>query len=280
MGRLDGRAAVITGAARGIGQATARLFVSEGASVVIADVLDDEGQALSEELGDRAAFIHTDVTAESDIQAAIDLAQSRFGKLDIMFNNAGAGGARGPIDQISVEGFDDTFNLLLRSVFIGMKLATPVMRAQGGGSIVSTASIAGIGTEYGPHLYNTAKAAVIHLTRSVAKELGPDNIRVNCVCPGFVATPIFTSGTNFTLEQVERSVEQVASVLSKRQPIQRSGRAEDIAEAVLWLASDAASFVTGHDLVIDGGITHGRTWEEAMAKREELAEKVREIAGS
>jgi NAD(P)-dependent dehydrogenase (short-subunit alcohol dehydrogenase family) len=268
--RLAGKVALVTGGASGIGEATVRLFVAEGASTVIADVQDDRGRRLADELGPRAAYAHADVGREADVQAAVDAAVRRFARLDCIFNNAGYGGVGGRIGEIPVEGFDETLGVLLRGVFLGMKHAAPVMKRQGGGSIISTASIAGLCTGLGPHVYSAAKAAVIHLTRSVAMELGEHNIRVNCICPGGIATPIFGKGLGLSAERAEEIVPLMKGVLENLQPIKRAGLPEDIAHAALWLASDDSSFVNGHALVVDGGLSGGRSWSESQFRRQAL----------
>ena len=267
MPRLPGKVAVITGGASGIGEATVRLFVAEGAAVVIADVQEERGRRLAGELGARAAYVHADVSREADVSGAIAEAVRRFGRLDVLFNNAGFGGVTGAIEQIAVEGFDGTLGVLLRGVFLGMKHAAPVMKRQGGGAIISTASVAGLRTGFGPHVYSAAKAAVIHLTRSVAMELGEHNIRVNCICPGGIATPIFGQAFGLTLEQAEGIVPMMKGVLEQMQPIRRSGLPDDIAQAALWLAGDEATFVNGEALVVDGGLSNGRLWSEIQQRR-------------
>ncbi|MDG2111887.1 MAG: SDR family oxidoreductase, partial [Actinomycetota bacterium] len=181
--RLDGKVAVITGGASGIGAGTVRRFVEEGARVLISDLDEERGNALVAELGDATAFLRTDVSEEEQVAAMIAEATDRWGQLDCLFNNAGFGGALGPIENTTVDDYDLTMDVLLKSVFLGMKHAAPVMKAQGSGSIISTASVAGLRPGYAPHLYSVAKCAVIHMTKSVALELGEDNIRVNCICP-------------------------------------------------------------------------------------------------
>jgi NAD(P)-dependent dehydrogenase (short-subunit alcohol dehydrogenase family) len=265
MARLSGKVAVITGGASGIGAASVRAFVAEGARVVIADIQAELGQALARELGDAADYIHTDVTLEADVKQAVGRAVERFGRLDCMFNNAGAGGVIGPIADTPTEGFDRTIAVLLRGVFLGMKHAAPVLAAQRAGTIISTASVAGVGVGFGPHIYSAAKAAVIHLTRSVAVELAEQSVRVNCICPGGIATPIFGRGLGLSQEGAERTVEFMGSVLSMAQPLPRAGQPADIAQAAVWLASDESSFVTGHPLVVDGALTLGRKWSEREA---------------
>jgi len=268
--RLANKIALVTGGGSGIGEATVRLFVAEGAAVVIADIQDDRGRRVAGELGPRAAYVHADVSREDDVQAAVAETVRRFGRLDCMFNNAGYGGVGGRIAEIPVAGFDETLGVLLRGVFLGMKHAAPVMKAQGSGSIISTASVAGMVTGLGPHVYSAAKAAVIHLTRSVAMELGEHNVRVNCICPGGIATPIFGKGLGLSVERAEAIVPLMKGVLENLQPIKRSGLPDDIAQAALWLASDDATFVNGHALVVDGGLTGGRSWSESQLRRSAL----------
>jgi NAD(P)-dependent dehydrogenase (short-subunit alcohol dehydrogenase family) len=270
MSRLANKVALVTGGGSGIGEATVRLFVAEGAAVVIADIQDDRGRRVAAELGPRAAYVHADVSREEDVQEAVAETVRRFGRLDCMFNNAGYGGVGGRIAEIPVAGFDETLGVLLRGVFLGMKHAAPVMQAQGSGSIISTASVAGMVTGLGPHVYSAAKAAVIHLTRSVAMELGEHNVRVNCICPGGIATPIFGKGLGLTIERAEAIVPLMKGVLENLQPIKRSGLPDDIAQAALWLASDDATFVNGHALVVDGGLTGGRSWSESQLRRSAL----------
>jgi NAD(P)-dependent dehydrogenase (short-subunit alcohol dehydrogenase family) len=244
---LDGQVAVITGAASGIGEGTARRFVESGARVVLADINDDAGQEIVEDLGSDASYIHADVTREQDVAGAISHAVSRFGRLDSVFNNAGAGGVGGPIDAFPIDGWERTLSLLLTSVAAGIKHSAILMKAQGHGSIINTASVAGLQAGFGGHAYSAAKAAVIQLTKTTAIELAPWNVRVNCICPGGIATNIF-----------QRDIDALADGLEVLQPIARAGRPRDIAEAALWLASDTSSFVTGHALVVGGGLTAGQ----------------------
>jgi NAD(P)-dependent dehydrogenase (short-subunit alcohol dehydrogenase family) len=275
MGRLDGKVAVITGGASGIGEATVRLFAAEGARVVIADVQDERARRLAAELGSHAVAVHADVRDESHVQAAVGEATGKWGRLDCIFNNAGAGGVTGGIEAISAAGFDDTMALLVRGVLFGMKHAAPVMRQQGSGSIVSTASIAGLRGGWGPHVYSAAKAAVIQLTRSIALELARDGIRVNCICPGAIATPIFGTSLGLPPEAAEQGASLVKGALAAVHPIGRTGLPADIAQAALWLAGDESTFVTGQAIVVDGGITAGRPWAENKA----MGAQIRELLG-
>lgn len=286
MGKLDGKVAVITGGSSGIGNASVRLFVEEGAQVVFGDIQDELGEALAEELGPNAIYLHANVRNESEIKALIDLAVEKFDRLDCMFNNAGFPCVGGPIDETPTDGFDVSMEIQFRSVFLGMKHAAPIMKQQGSGSIISTASVAGLRTGMGGHVYSAAKAAIIHLTRTVAMELGEFKIRVNCICPGGIATAIFGKGLGLEQVKAERFKELAKMYLSGLQPINRSGLPEDIAKAALWLASDDSTFVSGHPLVVDGGLIGGRMWGqnteqwEAMAKGlgiEDLEENRRKI---
>lgn len=256
--RLKDRVAIITGAASGIGAETARLFVAEGAKVLIADMQQDKGETLAAELGDAADFRKVDVSKEADVAGAVAQALARWGSLDIMFNNAGFGGALGPLESTSVEDFDLTFDVLVKGVFLGIKHATPVMREQGGGSIISTASVAGLQAGWSPHLYSVAKAAVIHLTKTAALELGEYGIRCNCICPGVIATPLAAGHPATTPEQLDK----LKRSLGKTQVLGRIGDPRDIANAALWLASDESSYVTGHAQVIDGGAFAGKPWRK------------------
>ena len=256
MARLEGKVAVITGGASGMGAATVRRFVAEGAKVVIADIQAGQGEAIAAELGDAAAFIETDVGVEDQVQAMIELAVERYGRLDCLFNNAGFAGVTGPIEETDMgEPYARTVAGMLTGPVLGMKHAAPVMKAQGSGSIISTASVAGLRGGLGPPVYSALKAGVIGLTRSVALELAPSSIRVNAICPGGIVTPIFLfgqkpkAGANVSVEDALRPVFQNV------QPIPRAGEGFDIANAALFLASDESAFITGQALVVDGGLT-------------------------
>jgi NAD(P)-dependent dehydrogenase (short-subunit alcohol dehydrogenase family) len=249
--RLENRVAVITGGASGMGRATVLRFLAEGAKVVIADfnpVTGDETLKLARAAGhdDHVSFIRTDVSREADVEAMIAHAASRFGHLDILFNNAGVGGAIGPLTETTVADWDYTFDVLAKGVFLGIKHGARLMQAQGnGGAMINTASIAGLSGDGGPLAYSAAKAAVINLTRSAAVELAPHRIRVNAICPGFIATPLAGGG----------DAERVRAAFAKSQPWPETGTGEHIAGAALFLASEDARFVTGEALVVDGGLT-------------------------
>jgi NAD(P)-dependent dehydrogenase (short-subunit alcohol dehydrogenase family) len=253
MGRLDGKVAVITGAASGMGRATAVRFAGEGAAVVIADLNEEGGAAAVRECkenGGQAVFQKTNVTSETDVKAMIDRAVKEFGRLDITYNNAGLAGALGSIEHTSVEDWDRTFAVLVRGVFLGIKYSIAEMRKAGGGSIISTASIAGLAGGYGPHAYSAAKAGVVNLTRSAALEVARDRIRVNCICPGGINTPIF----NF----LSQDREQIEKLLGPIHPLRRAGQPDDIANMALFLASSESEWITGAAMVVDGGLTAGR----------------------
>ncbi len=250
-GRLEGKVAVITGGGSGIGRATTLRFLSEGACVVVADYNPASGEetvslAKEEGYGDRVLFLRTDVAEEAQVVSALQAAVQRWGRLDCVFNNAGVGGAFGPITHITVEDWDYTFAVLVRGVFLGIKHAARIMKAQGqGGTIINTASIAGLSGGDGPQAYSAAKAAVINLTRATAIELAPFRIRVNAICPGGILTPLIHRGTP----------EPLRAFLQKFQPWPEAGQPEHIAGVALFLASDDAHFVTGAAIVADGGAT-------------------------
>ncbi len=249
-GRLQDKVAVITGGASGMGQATVYRFLKEGASVVIGDLNAETGTGTMAEIkdlgaADRAAFMVTDVAEEADIQALVACATDRFGHLDCIFNNAGIGGAIGPISETKVEEWDFTFNVLVRSVFLGIKHAARVMQDQGaGGSIISTSSVAGLNGGGGPHAYSAAKAAVANLTRAVSGELARHRIRVNAIAPGVITTPLFHSGRP---EKAEALAKQTV-------PWPRLGTGDDIAAMAVYLASDESEYVSGQNMVVDGGV--------------------------
>jgi NAD(P)-dependent dehydrogenase (short-subunit alcohol dehydrogenase family) len=255
MGRIQGKVAVITGAASGMGRATAIRFAKEGAAIVLTDLNSQGGETAVAECaaaGARAVFQRTDVTSEPDIKAAVARAVKEFGRIDIMFNNAGIAGAVGPIEKVESEAWDRTIATLLRAVYLGMKYSIPEMRKVGGGSIISTASVAGLrGVGY-LAAYSAAKAAVVNLTQSVAIEVGHDKIRVNCICPGGVNTPLIHRGRSGAEENAEQR-------MAKMQPIPRAGKPDDIANMALFLASDESNWISGTAMVVDGGVNTGNT---------------------
>ena len=248
MGRLDGKVAIVTGGASGIGAATVRRFVAEGARVVVADVNDDAGEAFAASLGAPVAFRHTDVTSLADLEATVRFAVERWGGLDVIHNNAAATGG-GYVGDIEPEAWRWSLDVMLTGVFYGMRAAIPAMLARGGGSIITTSSVEGLFGEMMAAPYCTAKAAVINLTRTVAIEYGRRGIRANCICPGAVDTPMLA-----LLCQVSgRSKETMGT----QHAIGRVLRPEEIASVALFLASDDSSAITGAALVADGGLTAG-----------------------
>jgi NAD(P)-dependent dehydrogenase (short-subunit alcohol dehydrogenase family) len=250
-GRLEGKVAVITGAASGIGAGTARMFVAHGAKVIVADMQAEAGMALVDELGENTRFALCNVTKEADVAAAVDLAVSEFGRLDVMFNNAGIIGAVGRISEMPVEAWDNTIAILLRGVFLGVKHAARVMMPQNSGVIINTSSTAGILGGLGPHAYTAAKHGVIGLTKSVANELAPFAIRVNAISPGNTVTAMTASVRGGDPADLAETTERIAA----SSPLGYAGLPEDIAAAALYLASDDARYVSGHTLVVDAGQT-------------------------
>jgi NAD(P)-dependent dehydrogenase (short-subunit alcohol dehydrogenase family) len=256
-GRLGGRVAVITGATSGIGEATARLFAAEGATVVVSGRNVEKGESVAASLGGGATFHPADVSREADVAALVDAAVERHGRLDCLFNNAGAPVA-GDVRTVDEESFDRGMRLLVGSVLFGIKHAARVMEAAGsGGSVINNSSIAAHRAGQGGLVYSAAKAAVSHITRLAAVELGPSGIRVNAISPGAIATPIFWGGSTVasTLDDEANARKQakLERNLARSVPLHRSGTSDDIGHAAVFLASDEGSFVSGHDLVVDGG---------------------------
>ena len=261
--RFAGKRAVVTGGASGIGRATALRLEHEGAEVWIGDIDVPIGQALADASNGRIHFLRTDVMQVADIAALMQAADDAGG-IDVVFNNAGAGGAREKIDAIGAEDWDATQNLLLRSVAMGIRYAAPLMIARGrGGAIVNTSSIAALQTGAAPTAYSVAKAGVLHLTTMAAADLSQHDIRVNAVCPGFITTNIFTSALGISGDKRDAANGMIGQVAAQAQPLQRAGSPDDIAAAVAYLASEDASFVTGTHIVVDGGMTIGprHSWD-------------------
>lgn len=267
-GRLAGKTAVITGGTSGIGAATARLFISEGAQVILSGRGKEQGLALANELGANARFVAADVMIEDDIAALVAAAMDWTGRLDCLFNNA-AGPAPGTLEDVTPDQIDYGMKLLIGSVLLGIKHAARVMRPQGGGCILNNSSIAALRANQGQYLYSIAKAAVTHLTSLAAIELRRTNIRVNAISPGAISTPLFWGGAavNATLSEQERArrFDKLEHSLARATPIPRAGLPVDIASAAVFLASDEGSFVNGHDLVVDGG----RVWDYHESNRSE-----------
>ena len=261
--RLEGKVAVITGAASGIGLATLELFVAEGAQILAADLQDEVGATLEQRFAGRVKFAHCDVTQLPQLKAAIDSAAAHFGGLDILFSNAGAGGTRAGVADFDADGWDETQNLLLRSVAAGASYALPHMLRRGGGSIVNTSSVSALQAGYAPISYSVAKAGVLHYTRVAAAQLAPQKVRINAVVPGFIATSIFGNAFGMNAEDAKALATRVAQQSGPTNPTGSAGLPRDIAEAVLFLASDASKFVTGTYITVDGGLTVGprHSWD-------------------
>jgi NAD(P)-dependent dehydrogenase (short-subunit alcohol dehydrogenase family) len=238
------------------------LFIAEGAKVVAADIQTEKGRLLEQRFPESLVYVDCDVTQEAAIAGAIGRAEEAFGGLDILFNNAGAGGVMTGIADMDMAGWDATFALLVRSVVLGMKHAVPLMKARGGGSIVNTASIAALQAGWAPIAYSAAKAAVLHLSKVAAAELSPQKIRVNAICPGLIATSIFGASLGLPREVADQMAARIEDAARTFQPVPKAGLPADIAQAALFFASDASAFVSGAHLVVDGALTigHPHSW--------------------
>jgi len=278
MGVLDGKIAIITGATSGIGERAAELFIEEGATVVLSGRRGDLGAAIAARLGQNASFVQADVASEGDVKGLIEGTASRFGRVDVLFNNAGHGLPPFRIADTDIDTFDRMLHVHVRAVVLGMKYVAPIMQAQKSGSIITTASVAGYRAGGSSHAYCTAKAAVLHLTRSVAAELGEDNIRVNSISPGAIVTGIFGKGIGLDPGVADRETEALAARFAEAQPIPRAGMPDDIARAAVFLASDAAGFINGHDIVVDGGAIAGTRFSQGIAGRKEMTAAIEQAA--
>jgi NAD(P)-dependent dehydrogenase (short-subunit alcohol dehydrogenase family) len=280
-GRLEDKVAIITGGTSGIGLRSVEFFAEEGACVLVAARREKEGREIAARLGDKVEFLKTDVSLEDDVKAMIDCAVDRFGRLDCLFNNAGSPAPTGSITSIPLGGHEKAMSVLLGGVLLGMKHAAPVMCRQGSGSIINTGSVAGVLAGYSSSMvYGAAKAAVIHLTRLVAMELGESNVRVNCISPGGIATGIFGKAAGLPTDQAEKTAEAMKQALTGHQPIRRAGIVDDIASAAVFLASDESTFVNGHNLVVDGGLTCGRMWSVQQEGIQAMWQALRDAAKS
>jgi NAD(P)-dependent dehydrogenase (short-subunit alcohol dehydrogenase family) len=260
MGRLDNRVALITGGTSGIGEATVRLFVAEGAKVAFTGRAEEKGLALAEELGGETRFYQADIMTEAGVREPIEAAARDFGRLDILFNNAG-GPTGGSVEDVTDEQVRYAFDLLFTSVVLGIRHAAPIMKAQGHGRIINNSSVASMRTGMGGYLYSAAKAAVTQITRMAGMELGRHGVTVNCISPGGIVTPIFYGGSPVARaldpEHDAKRMAKLSVNLGKATPLQRAGAAKDIAVGALYLASDEGGYVNCHDLVIDAGMTAG-----------------------
>ena len=278
--RFTGKSVVITGAGSGIGRATTLLFAREGAQVFAADLnLEAARQVATEAPG--IVAVACDVCDVAQIKALMDQAAAQAGGIDVLFNNAGAGGAREAIDEIDSDGWDRTMDLLLRSVAMGIRYAVPHMKQRKGAAIINTSSVAAVGPGYSPTAYAVAKAGVLHLTKCAATDLAQHGIRVNAVQPGFINTNIFTASLEMPSELVDQAKAMIKQMSSNAQPVARSGMPDDIANAVAFLASEAAGFMTGASLIVDGGITVGprHAWDPEAPGLFDALEAMAEAAG-
>jgi len=256
--RLQDKVAIITGGTSGIGESTAELFINEGATVILTGRSEEKGQAIAQRLGERAHYMRADVSKEQDIADTIANTVKKFGKLDILFNNAG-GPTAGNVHDINGDNIHYGVDLLLSSVILGIRYAVEPMKANGGGVIINNTSIAALRYGQGNILYGALKAAVTHYTKLAGVDLGPMGIRVNCISPGAIATPIFWGGSAVantkSAESNARKLEKLKDNLARATPLQKTGMPEDIAYAALFLASEEGRFMNSHDLVVDGGRT-------------------------
>lgn len=277
MGMLDGKVAIITGATSGIGREIAQLFVAEGARIVVGARRMDEGKQLEHELGNRARFISTDVSSAEQVKAMIDHAIDGFGRVDCLVNNAALPSPMVSIVDVDMENYEQVMAVNVRGVILGMKLVMPHMLGQGSGSIINISSGAAQRVSYSAHTYVASKAAVTHLTRSVAAEVGEKGIRVNSISPGGVATGIFGKNAGVDGSKADKVLDVVKERFATLQPIPRSGVPDDIANAAVFLASDRAAFIHGHDLVVDGGaLLGGQRWKDGIELRASLYRKIKE----
>jgi NAD(P)-dependent dehydrogenase (short-subunit alcohol dehydrogenase family) len=261
MGRLDGKITIVTGATSGIGRRTAERFVEEGAVVVLAGRREAEGAAVARALGPRAEFVRTDVAREEDVRRLVATTVERHGRLDCLFNNAGGPGPRGGIETIPLDAAEASMRVNFGGVLLGMKHAAPVMMRQRAGSIINNASVAASRAGYSSSMiYSAAKAAVVQLTRCVAMQLGEHHVRANCISPGAIVTGILLKALGLPSDRADAAAPGLGERYAAAQPIPRAGSADDIASLAVFLASDESSFITGQDLVVDGGQITGRFW--------------------
>jgi len=258
--RLEGKVAVITGAASGIGAATAKIYVEQGARIVLGDIQDEAGEALAEALGgsSTAIFRHCNVTNEDHVQGLVDAALSEFGQIDVMFNCAGIVGAVGPMSTTPADEWKLTIDIMVNGVFYGMKHASRHMKEAGSGSIISMSSTAGVMGGLGPHAYTAAKHAVVGMTKNLAAEVGGFGVRVNCIAPAGMATPMVAE----VITGDHHNLDDTIAALAEGSPLKgRAGLAQDVANAALWLASDESGYTSGLTLTVDAGATTGSTAE-------------------
>jgi NAD(P)-dependent dehydrogenase (short-subunit alcohol dehydrogenase family) len=279
MGALDGKTAIVTGGTSGIGESVAKAFVSEGAKVVIVGRREEEGRALEKQIGVR--FVRADVANEADVEAMVGRTLEWFGRLDCLVNNAGIPSPMISITETDAAAVDQVLAVNVRGVILGVKHAARVMLRDGSGSIINIGSVAGHRGGLSAHVYSAAKGAVSAFTRSAAAELGEKGIRVNCISPGAIVTGIFGKNAGLEGAKADKVAGVVKEAFTAIQPIPRAGLPDDIAQAALFLASDASGFVNGQDLVVDGGQTAvTRGWSSTVAGRAQLASRLKEAAAA
>jgi NAD(P)-dependent dehydrogenase (short-subunit alcohol dehydrogenase family) len=279
MGALDGKVAIVTGGTSGIGERIVELFVEEGAKVVVGARREQEGAALQKRLG--VAFIRTDVSSETDVKAMVDHTVATFGRVDCLVNNAGVPSPMVSISEIDVETIDRLMGVNVRGVLLGIKHVAPIMIAQRSGSIISISSMAGLRGGVSGHIYSATKGAVLALTRSAAAELGEKGIRVNSISPGAIVTGIFAKNAGVDGAKADKLTGMLKVGFASLQPIPRAGLPDDIARAAVYLASEGSSFVSGHDIVVDGGhssVTRG--WSTMLNGRNEMTRRLKEAAAA
>ena len=262
--RMKDKVALITGGTSGIGRRVIERYIEEGARVVFTGRRVSLGEEVAAETG--AAFIEADAGSEEDAERVVKSVLDTHGRLDVLMNNAGAPSrSRGRVEELDLTGLDETFQVHVRGALAHTKHAAQAMRAQGSGSVINVASVAGHRNGYsGSMFYSICKAAVLHMTRCCAMELGEDGVRVNSISPGVIATGIFAKAMGLPPEKAETTVEKAAEVLSDMQAVPRAGRVDDIAHAAVYLGSEEASFVNGEDIVVDGGLIWGRRFSDTQ----------------
>ena len=273
--RLEGKVCIVTGGNSGMGASTVELFLEEGARVVIAARGEEAGQALAQRLGENAIFHRTDVSVETDVKALVEATMAEYGRVDVLFNNAGIAQGYVPVEEFTMEDFDTLFKANLASCFLGIKYAVPIMKQQGGGSIINNGSVAGVITEGSGPLYSGTKAAVIHMTKVWATELAEHRIRVNCISPGAIITPIFWGGHQTQSDEENSLRTQRLTEFYDEDLGLGAGTPEDIAYAALYLASDESRHTTGLNMRVDAGLTcHNRPWRDIISRGERQAKQI------
>jgi len=273
--RLEGKVCIVTGGNSGMGASTVELFLEEGARVVIAARGEEAGQALAQRLGENAIFHRTDVSVETDVKALVEATMAEYGRVDVLFNNAGIAQGYVPVEEFTMEDFDTLFKANLASCFLGIKYAVPIMKQQGGGSIINNGSVAGVITEGSGPLYSGTKAAVIHMTKVWATELAEHRIRVNCISPGAIITPIFWGGHQTQSDEENSLRTQRLTEFYDEDLGLGAGTPVDIAYAALYLASDESRHTTGLNMRVDAGLTcHNRPWRDIISRSEKRNKQI------